>query len=107
MELRTLVVAFNRAVTGARLFEGATEIDAGEGATFGEFNIVARAERNIAAGATRTFTVRADSGAVTTALFASILADATGIVWGDGSGVVDINGVLVSGLPITGDTLRL
>ena len=107
VELRTLVVAFNRAVTGARLFEGATEIDAGEGATFGEFNIVARAERNIAAGATRTFTVRADSGAgVTTALFASILADTTGIVWGDGSGVIAITGALAPGLPITGDTLR-
>ena len=108
VELRTLVVAFNRAVTGARLFEGATEIDAGEGTTFGEFNIVARAERNIAAGATRTFTVRADSGAgVTTALFASILADTTGIVWGDGSTATNITGALIPGLPVTGDTLRI
>jgi len=109
VELRNLTVAFNRAVTGARLFEGATLISTGTGTgtTSVLFDVVPDPERNIAAGATRTFTVRADSGAVTTALFASILADATGIVWGDGSGVVDINGVLVSGLPITGDTLRL
>ena len=107
VELRTLQPTFSRAVTAARLYEGATQI-AGALDVNGLFVIDQRSERNIAAGTTRTFTVRADSGTgIITALFASILADATGLVWRDGSGVTTgMTGVLIPGLPITGDTLR-
>jgi len=93
----------------ASLFEGTTQIatslpNVGEAFStlFLTFRDTSRPERNIAAGTTRTFTVRAGSLG-TAALFASIHAD--GLVWRDG-GTTDITGALVPGLPVTGDTLR-
>ena len=119
VELRTLIATFNRVLhtTEARtirLFEGATEIATASvtaGTTTGTFSITGRTERFIAAGASRTFTVRADSYG-TAALFAEIRTDAMdgavgNLVWRDGSATAtDINGHLVPGLPVTGDTLR-
>jgi len=118
VELKRLTITFNRALAATeqtiRLFEGVTEIDTtnvAANAKVGTFDITGRTERNIAAGASRTFTVKANSTG-TGALVASIAADAvndTGtaidFAWRDGAVATDINGYLVEALPITGDTL--
>ena len=118
VELRTLKITFNRALYTVyddfsavfelpivSLFEGTTQIATTSldgGIAFAAFHLSTQPERNIAAGTTRTFTVRAGSLG-TAALFASIHAD--GLVWRD-RGTADITGALVPGLPVTGDTLR-
>jgi len=101
------VVTAANALAGARLYRGLTQIDASE--TGGVFNLAVGpttlAQRTIAAGTTVNFTVRADGGtpAAGNTLLARILEDIN-FHWNDGS--VDVGtGVLVPGLPITGDTL--
>jgi len=104
VELRTLTVVFNRPIIRAALYEGTTLISTGTGTTSVLFDITLDPERNIAAGTTRTFTVRTNSTAVA-ALSASILDNETGLIWRDASGN-DSTGELVPGLPIIGDALR-
>ena len=125
-ELRNLTITFRGTAdaTCARLYGGGTQI-VGRTDTTGvggkddiervTFDITGRTERIIAAGESRTFTVRADANVATgNTLIASIDDTTAHFVWQDGSdvdGIVgdpsdNIDGHLVEILPVTGDTLR-
>jgi hypothetical protein len=115
VELRTITVSFAESatadVTEARLYVGATRIatDAviGDTTNVAVFDITTAVERNIAAGTSQTFTVRADSTVTGNGqtVVASIADTAAHFMWRDGAVTTDINGALVEALPVTGDTL--